>query len=118
MMARYGMRYATPEERAIFPMRRLVINVVKAKIVKIANSPYFNPKVGTGWIVWTVESYPGVHQFRMLNGDLLDEQYHGIEWDRMPDETLVTTVASTRQMKAQQQWQRKVRSRIRQNLQL
>lgn len=51
MIARYEMRYATPKELRIFPVHRLVIKVVKAKIIKIARSPYFNPRAGIGWIV-------------------------------------------------------------------
>lgn len=118
MIARYGMRYPTPEERAIFPSRRLVINVIKAKIINIANSPYLNPEVGIGHIVWAVESYPNSHQFRMLNGGLLQEEYNEIEWERAPDETPVTTPASAKRLQAIRQWRRKVRKGIRQNLQL
>jgi hypothetical protein len=118
MMARYGLRYPTPEEKKQFPTHRLVLDVFKAKVTKIAKSPYINPGAGTGWIVWAVESYPGSHQFRMLNGDLLHEQYHEIEWKRVPDGTPVTTLASAKRVKAQQQWQRKVRGGIRQSLQL
>ncbi len=118
MIARYDMRYATPEERIIFPTHRLVINVVKAKIIKITNSPYFNPEMGIGSIVWAVESYPGSYQFRMLYGDLLHEQRHKIEWERVPDETPITTIASARRDEVQQQWKREVRRGIQQNLQL
>ena len=118
MMARYGMRYPTPEEQNLFPTHRLVLNVFKARIKRIARSPYLNPEAGTGWIVWAVESYPGSHQFRMLNGDLLHEQYHGIEWERVSDETAVTTPASAKQLQAIRQSQRNVRNHIRQNLRL
>ena len=118
MIARYDMRYLTPEERTIFPTHRLVLNVFKAKVTKIAKSPYINPEAGNGWIVWTVESYPGSHQFRMLNGDLLHEQYHGIEWDHVSDETAVTTPDLEKRFKAQRQWQRNIRFSIQQNLQL
>ncbi|MCA9922864.1 MAG: hypothetical protein KC421_10850 [Anaerolineales bacterium] len=118
MMARYGMRYPTPEEQNLFPTHRLVLNVFKARIKRIARSPYLNPEAGTGWIVWAVESYPGSHQFRMLNGDLLHEQYHGIEWERVSDETAVTTPASAKRLQAIRQWQRNVRNHIRQNLRL
>ena len=118
MIARYGLRYPTPEEKEQFPTHRLVLDVFKAKVTKIAKSPYINPEAGTGWIVWAVESYPGSHQFRMLNGDLLHEQYNEIEWERVPDETPVTTPASAKRVKAQQQWQRQVRSGIRQSLRL
>ena len=112
------MRYATSEERDIFPTHRLVINVVKARIKKIANSPYLNPKTGIGWIVWAVESYPSSHQFWMLNGDLLHEQVNQVEWELVPDDTPVTTLASARRAKAQQQWRRQVRGGIRQRLRL
>ena len=118
MISRYGMRYPTRAERYIFPTHRLVINVVKAKIIKIAKSPYLNPEAGIGWVVWAVESYPESHQFRMLNGDLLHEQYHGVEWERVADETPVTTPASAKRAQVQQQWQQKVRGGIRQNLRL
>ena len=118
MIARYGMRYPTPVERTIFPTHRLVLDVFKAKIIKITKSPYINPGVGIGWVVWAVESYPGSHQFRMANGDLLHEQYHQIEWARVPDETSVTTLASVKRAKVQQQWQRQIRGGIRQSLRL
>ncbi len=117
MIARYGMRCPTPAERKTFPTHRLVINVVKARIRKIGKSPYVNAS-GVGVIVWAVESYPGSHQFRMPNGDLLHEQYHQIEWERVSDGTSVTTLASAKRVQAQQQWQRKVRGGIRQNLRL
>jgi hypothetical protein len=54
----------------------------------------------------------------MPNGDLLHEQYHQIEWERVPDETPVTTPALAKRVKTQQRWQRQVRSGIRQNLRL
>lgn len=117
-MARYGMRYATPEELHIFPIHRLVIRIMKARILKIGRSPYLNPNAGIGWIVRAVESYPGSHQFRMLNGDLLQEGYNEIEWERVPDETAVTTRASARRDETRRQWRRKVRNGIRQNLRL
>ncbi len=118
MIAGYGMRYATPEERNIFPSRRLVINVLKAKIINIANSPYLGPEVGVGNIVWAVESYPDSHQFRMLNGNLLHEEYNEIEWERVPDETPITTRASAKRDRIYQRWRRTVRNGIRQSLRL
>ena len=118
MMARYGMRYPTPEEQNLFPAHRLVLDVFKARIKRIARSPYFNPAARTGWIVWVVESYPGSHQFRMLNGDLLHEQYHGVEWECVPGETAVTTPASAKRLQAVRRWQRNVRSGIRRQLRL
>ena len=78
MIARYGMRYPTPAEKCVFPTHRLVINVVKARIKKVGRSPCVNA-VGVGTIVWAIESYPGSHQFRMPNGDLLHEKYHEIK---------------------------------------
>jgi hypothetical protein len=117
MIARYGMRCPTPAEKSIFPTHRLVINVVKARIKRIGKFPYGGAG-GIDIIVWAVESYPGSHQFRMLNGDLLHEQYHEVEWARVPDETPVTTPASAKRAKVQQQWQRQIRGGIRQSLQL
>jgi len=71
MMARYGMRPATPAELAIFPIHRLVIAVIKARIKQIGR-PVYTDMGGPTLIVWAVESYPGSHQFRMPNGDLLN----------------------------------------------
>ena len=118
MISRYGMRYSTLEEKKQFPTHRLVLNVFKVRIMKIGKSPYINPEAGIGWVVWTVESYPGLHQFRMLNGDLLHEQYHQIEWERVPDEMPITTLASAKRVQVKQQWQRQVRSGIQQSLRL
>ncbi len=118
MIARYRMRYATPEERRIFPRKRLVINVVKAKIVAIGKSPYNDPGIGIGSVVWAVEWYPGIHQFRMLNRDLLQEEYNQIVWERVPEDTPVTTEASARREQVQQKWRHKVCSSIQQNLRL
>jgi len=118
MMIRYGLRYPTPAEKKLFPTHRLVLDVFKVKITKIAKSPYINPESGIGWIVWTIESYPDSHQFRMPGGDLLHEQYHGVEWERVVEETAVTTPASAKRLQAIRQWQRNVRNHIRQNLRL
>ena len=117
MLARYGMRYTTLEERKIFPTHRLLINIVKARIRKIGKSPYVSA-VGVGAIVWAVESYPGSHQFRMSSGDLLHEQFHEIEWEQAPDDMSITTLASMKRDRLRQQWQQKVRQGIRQTLQL
>ncbi|MCP4422827.1 MAG: hypothetical protein GY805_39965 [Chloroflexi bacterium] len=118
MIARYGMRYATPEERRIFPRKRLVISVFKVKIAAIGKSPYMDPGIGIGSVVWAVEWYPGIHQFRMLDRDLLQEEYNQIVWERVPEDTLVTTEASARREQVQRQWRRKVCSSIQQNLRL
>lgn len=117
MIARYGMRYPTPAERNIFPTHRLVINVVKARIRKIGKSPYVNA-AGIGAIVWAVESYPGSHQFRIPNGDLLHEQLYEIEWEQAPDDMPVTTLASIERDRLRQQWRQKVQQGIRQSLPL
>lgn len=117
MIARYGMRYPTPEERTIFPTHRLVINVVKARLRKIGKSPYVSTG-GVDVIVWAVESYPDSHQFRTPNGDLLHEQFHEIEWEQAPDDMPVTTLASMKRDRLRQQWRQRVRQGIRQSLPL
>lgn len=118
MIARYGMRYATPEERRIFPRKRLVISVLKVKIIAIGKSPYIDPGIGIGSVVWAVEWYPGIHQFRMFNRGLLQEEYNQIVWERVPEDTPVTTEASARREQVLQQWRRKVCSSIQQSLRL
>jgi hypothetical protein len=117
MMERYGMRPATPFELAIFPTHPLVIAVIKARIKQIGR-PVYTGMGSPNLIVWAVESYPGSHQFRMLNGDLLHEQYHQIEWEPVPLTTPVTTLASLREEHHRRQWLRSLRPTLRQNLML
>jgi hypothetical protein len=117
MMARYGMRPATPSELAIFPTHPLVIAVIKTRIKQIGR-PVYTGMGSPNLIVWAVESYPGSHQFRMLNGDLLHEQYHQIEWEPVSLTTPVTTLASLREERHRQQWRRSLPHTLRQNLTL
>ncbi len=117
MMERYGMRTATPAELAIFPTHPLVIAVIKARIKQIGHPVY----IGMGslnLIVWAVESYPGSHQFRMPNGDLLHEQYNEIVWEPVSLTTPISTLATIQQERIRQQWQQTARRRLRQHLTL
>lgn len=117
MMARYGMRRATPSELAIFPTHPLVIAVIKVRIKQIGR-PVYTGMGSPNLIVWAVESYPGSHQFRMPNGDLLHEQYNEIVWQPVPLTTPISTTATIRQERLRQQWQQTARRRLRQHLTL
>jgi hypothetical protein len=46
MIARYGLRYLTAEEKQVFPGLRLVLDVFKAKLIK---PPSVVPRVRAGW---------------------------------------------------------------------
>lgn len=117
MMARYGMRYATAAERTIFPTHPLVIAVIKARIRQIGQPVYIG-LASPNLIVWAVESYPGCHQFRMPNGDLLHEQYNEIVWQPVSLTTPVSTIATIQQERIQQQWQQTARRCLHQHLTL
>jgi hypothetical protein len=117
MMERYGMRPATPAELAIFPTHPLVIAVIKARIKQIGHPVYTEMGI-SNLIVWAVESYPNSHQFRMPNGDLLHEQYNEIVWEPVPLTTPISTRATIRQERIQQQWHQTARHRLRQHLTL
>jgi hypothetical protein len=117
MMERYGMCPATPAELAIFPIHRLVIAVIKARIKQIGHPVYTEMGI-SNLIVWAVESYPNSHQFRMPNGDLLHEQYNEIVWEPVPLTTPISTRATIRQERIQQQWRQTARHSLRQHLRL
>jgi hypothetical protein len=117
MMARYGMRYATPSELAIFPTHPLVIAVIKVRIKQIGR-PVYTGMGSPNLIVWAVESYPGSHQFRMSNGDLLHEQYNEIVWEPVPLITPISTLATIQQERFQQEWRQTARRSLRQHLTL
>jgi hypothetical protein len=117
MMARYGMRPATPAELAIFPTHPLVIAVIKVRIKQIGR-PVYTDMGSPNLIVWAVESYPGSHQFRMPNGDLLHEQYNEIVWEPVPLITPISTLATIQQERFQQEWRQTARHSLRQHLTL
>jgi hypothetical protein len=117
MMERYGMRPATPSELAIFPTHPLVIAVIKVRIIQIGR-PVYTGMDSPNLIVWAVESYPGSHQFRMPNGDLLHEQYNEIVWEPVSLTTPISTLATIQQEHIRQEWRQTARRSLRQHLTL
>lgn len=93
MIARYGLRRLTAEEQHVFPGLRLALDVFKARLVK---PPAAVPRVRTGWIVWVAETYPGQYHIRLPGGAPLLAPYHDLTWERVPVETLVTSIEDVR----------------------
>jgi hypothetical protein len=89
MIARYGLRHLTAEEKQVFPGLRLVLDVFKAKLIK---PPSAVPRVRAGWVVWIAETYPGCYHVRLPGAASLLSPYHDITWERVPAETPATTV--------------------------
>jgi len=93
MIARYGLRYLTPEEQQVFPGLRLVLDVLKARLTR---PPAAVPRSRTGWVVWIAETYPGQYHIRLPGGATLLAPYHDIAWEHVPVETPATTIEDIR----------------------
>ena len=89
MIARYGLRHLTAEEKQVFPGLRLALDVFKARLIK---PPSAVPRVRAGWVVWVAETYPGCYHVRLPGTASLPAPYHDITWERVPMEVPATTI--------------------------
>lgn len=112
MIARYGMRQLTAEERSIFPGLKLVI---QAKKVRITHAPSVLPRA-KGWIVWIAETYPDWYLVRFPGGGSLIAPYNKMRWADVDQDTPATTLSSAKEAERQQCWQRAFRQNIGQQL--
>jgi hypothetical protein len=119
MIARYGLRCLTPEEKQLFPGLSLALDVFKARLTK---PPAVVPQAKAGWVVWVAETYPGGYLVRLPGGAPLPVPYNEMSWMIVPHDatggTPVTTLAAAREAERQQQWQTAVLRSMRQTLQL
>lgn len=115
MIARYGLRYLTPEEQRVFPGLPLALNVFKARLIK---PPAAVPMARAGWVVWIAETYPGCYLVRLLGGASLPAPYNEMSWTIVTHDVPATTLAAALAAERQRQWQTAVWRGIRQTLQL
>lgn len=131
MIARYGLRYLTPEEQRVFPGLPLALNVFKARLIK---PPAAVPMARAGWafgelsraVVWIAETYPGCYLVRLPGGASLPAPYSEMSWtapstgsgQAVAHDVPATTFAAALATERQRQWQTAVLRGIRQNLQL
>lgn len=112
MIARYGMRRLSAEERSIFPGLTLVI---QAKKVRITHAPTVLPRA-KGWVVWIAETYPGWYLVKLPGGGSLIAPYNEMNWADVAQDMPATTLAYAKEAERQQRWQRAFRQNIGQQL--
>lgn len=115
MIARYGLRPLTPDERQLFPGLRLALQICKVQLTK---PPAVLPLARAGWVVWMAETYPGHYLVRMPGGATLLAPHHKMSWTAVADDTPATTLAAAQAYERQRQWQAAVRSGLHQSLRL
>ena len=137
MVARYGLRCLTAEEKQVFPGLPLALDVFKARVTK---PPATVPLARAGWIVWLAETYPGCYLVRLPGGATLPAPYNemswtapsacptplgrselalnAVKWQAVADDEPVTTLATAKAMEQYLHWQTAVLRRLRQTLQL
>ena len=69
-------------------------------------------------VVWLTETYPHLYQMQLPGGAPIFPQRMGIEWERVPADTPLTTPASANREKARHRWRLHVQSSISQTLHL
>lgn len=115
MVARYGLRCLTAEEKQVFPGLPLALDVFKARVTK---PPATVPLARAGWIVWLAETYPGCYLVRLPGGAPLPVPYNEMSWAAVADDERVTTLATAKAMEQQRHWQTAVLRSLRQTLKL
>lgn len=101
-MARYALRPLTTEERAVFPGISLACDVFIGRLLR---PPSAIPRVRAGWVVWIAETYPGSHLVRLPGGASILAPYHSMSWERVADDTPVTTIEEVRMDEKRREWE-------------
>lgn len=102
----YGLRPLSAKEQRIFPGLELALDVFKAHLA--ASIPILSGDQA-GWVLWMAETYPGQNLLALPGGSRLHVEYHGIQWERVPADTPVTTLdhvraGERRRQEAAQKW--------------
>ncbi len=77
MIARYGLRRLTDDEKQIFPGLCLVLQIYKAALTKPLG---VTPFARADWVVWVAETYPDHYLVRLPGGATLLAPYHEMSW--------------------------------------
>jgi hypothetical protein len=115
MVARYGLRRLTAEERAIFPGLRLVLQTFKARLTR---PPAVMPAARAGWVVWVAETYPGSYLVRLPGGVRLLAPYHEMGWMAVAPDTPATTLSAAQAMAQRARWRQTLPAGLRRSLAL
>ena len=72
----------------------------------------------SGAVVWLIETYPHLYQMQLPGGAPIFPQRMGIQWERVPADTPLTTPVSAKREKTRHRWRLHVQSSISQTLHL
>ena len=115
MIACYGLRRLTNDEKQIFPGLCLVLQIYKAAFTR---PPAVTPFVRTGWVVWVAETYPDHYLVRLPGGATLLAPYHEMSWTAVADDVPASTLADAKIAEHQRHWRTAVLRDIHQQLHL
>lgn len=125
MIARYGLRCLTPDERSLFPGLRLVLQIAKVQLTK---PPAVMPMARAGWVVWIAETYPGHTLVRFPSGATLLAPFNQMSWTAVADDVLSgvtprgvtphTTLPAAKLAEQQRHWRTAVLVNLHQQLHL
>jgi hypothetical protein len=73
-----------------------VTNILKLFKARISRPPAVVPRARTGWIVWVAEVYSGLYLAQIPGAGSHYTEYSGMTWERVPDDTAVTTINDIR----------------------
>lgn len=89
----YHLRPLTQAEQVVFPGLSSVQDLFKGRLTQ---PPTGIPRVRSGWVVWIAETYPRHYLVRLPGGASILAPYHPMSWERVADETPVTTIEEVR----------------------
>ena len=115
MIARYGLRCLTPDERLLFPGLRLVLQISKVQLTK---PTAVMPMARAGWVVWIAETYPGHYLVRFPGGATLLAPFNEMSWTAVADDVPASTFADAKIAEQQRHWRTAVLRDIHQQLHL
>ena len=115
MIARYGLRRLTNDEKQIFPGLCLVLQIYKAAFTK---PPAVTPFARAGWVVWVAETYPDHYLVRLPGGATLLAPYHEMSWTAVADDVPASTLIDAKLAEHQRHWRTAVLRDIHQQLHL
>ncbi len=115
MIARYGLRCLTDDEKQIFPGLCLVLQIYKATLTK---PPAVIPFARVGWVVWVAETYPDHYLVRLPGGATLLAPFNEMLWTAVADDVPASTLVDATRAEHQRRWQTAVLHNIHKQLRL
>jgi len=123
MIARYGLRRLTNDEKQIFPGLCLVLQIYKAAFTK---PPAVTPFARAGWafgelsraVVWVAETYPDHYLVRFPGGATVLAPFNEMSWMAVADDVPASTLVDAKIAEQQRHWRTAVLRDIHQQLHL